>query len=441
MGTGVRAKASLQRDAAPRALGAASASAIPLAGMSATVPAASVPSRRAADWAAAPRRVEEAAVSAAPGEAWRVSRDVMARGWRHNVDLLVFEKTYRFPVLAYWSFTCTGAGSFETLMQGLDVALLGSAPIDPAARPRPECMPAVQGDAPPPTPPPRPDLESAETGHVGLDHLTRRGDAVRAWYRGPFTLHVTERGRPDADGRLPLAHTSDQLRRLVPDGREDLSLAAAFEIGRLLALSQPAIVATLMRWREERFGEARASRLSSLALEGAVRLDVRASVAELGRLVGKQFVIEAARRQEAVLGPTRPPVDPGRPLPYARGDLDQILATGFGLDAAKVRELTARHGLVGALASLSVPQRPADRFEPAALESLKASLDDAVTARTADVLGAERPPGPGGIGPVGPVRPRAAAGTRAPDALDRLLERAGRFTGPAPATPDTEDDG
>jgi hypothetical protein len=133
-------------------------------------------------------------------------------------------------------------------------------------------------------------------------------------------------------------------------------------------------------------------------------------------------------------------VDPGRPLPYARGDLDQILATGFGLDAGKVRELATRHGLVGALASLSVPQRPADRFEPAALESLKASLDDAVTARTADVLGAQGPTGPGGIGPVGPIRPRAAAEARAPDALDRLLERAGRMTGPTPATPDSEED-
>ena len=52
-------------------------------------------------------------------------RDAMTAGFRFPVDKIVLEKVYRFPVLAHWSFTCTGAGSFETLMQGLDVGLLG----------------------------------------------------------------------------------------------------------------------------------------------------------------------------------------------------------------------------------------------------------------------------------------------------------------------------
>ena len=75
-------------------------------------------------------------MSATPAEAGRLVRDAMGTGWRFPVEFLVQEPIYRFPVLAHWSFTCTGAGSFRTLMQGLDVGLLGTLPADPAARPR-----------------------------------------------------------------------------------------------------------------------------------------------------------------------------------------------------------------------------------------------------------------------------------------------------------------
>ena len=63
-------------------------------------------------------------------------------------------------------------------------------------------------------------------------------------------------------GTLPLAHTGDQLRRVVPDGREDISLAALFEIGRLLALNKPSLIAAMMQWRGELFGAARARELA-----------------------------------------------------------------------------------------------------------------------------------------------------------------------------------
>jgi hypothetical protein len=370
-------------------------------------------SAKASQWSFTPKQVEEATISAAPEEAWRVARDVMRAGWRYDVEHLVPEKVYRFPVLAQWSFTSMGAGSFETLMQGLDVGLLGTIPSDPSARPAPDCVPPAKGDAPPPTPPSRPDLESTETGHVGLNYLTRRGENVRAWYRGPLTLHVTERDTPDEEGRLPLAHTSDQLRRLVPDGREDLSLAAAFEIGRLIALSQPYVVASLMQWRQERFGESRAGKLSGIATADVPSLSVEATMQELGRLVGKQFLLEAAKDPGKVLGPSRPLADPGRPLTYAVGDLDAIIATGFGIDLAKVRELSNSVGAAGALGSVAVPQRPAGAFDGPSADRLRAALSDAVGAMTADVVKA------GVIG-----RPGLARRARGPDALDALIEAA-----------------
>jgi len=141
---------------------------------------------------------------------------------------------FTFPVLAHWSFACTGAGDFQSLMQGLDVGLLGTAPKAPVGAP-----PEVLG-----------------TGHVGLDHVSRGGEAGRAWYRGPLIPRPGVRDAPRPDGILPLLHASDQARRVGPDGRENLSLATAFEIGRLLALAEPSVVAALLLWRTGGFAQA-----------------------------------------------------------------------------------------------------------------------------------------------------------------------------------------
>ena len=53
---------------------------------------------------------------------------------------------------------------------------------------------------------------------------------------------------------------------MIPDGREDLALAAAFEIGRLLALSQLSVVSALLRFRAEQFGAGRVREMLSQLL-------------------------------------------------------------------------------------------------------------------------------------------------------------------------------
>jgi hypothetical protein len=386
-------------------------------------PSAAIPASHAAaltaSWQSAQTTVNSVAVSAAPAEAGRMVRDAMASGFRFPAELYLFEKTYRFPVLAHWSFTCTGAGSFETLMQGLDVGLLGTLPADPTAKPKPDCAPPVRGDAPPPTKPPRPDPEVTETGHVGLPHLTRRGDALRAWYRGPLTLHVTQRDMPDAHGHLALAHTSDQLRRIVPDGREDLSYAAAFEIGRLLALSQPSVVAALMRWRREQFGAQRAREIAQAALDKLTLVSpaLKGAIHDLGQLVGKQVILAAAKAPDKVLAPNRPLVDPGRPLTYLAGNLEQIIADGFGFSLDAVRGARSSQAVVAALNKVAVPQASTARFDNAAAAQLKAGLSAAVDQLTGGAIS-----GTGStIGTTGPglAQPQ-------PDALDDLLEAAVR---------------
>ena len=153
----------------------------------------------------------------------------------------------RFPVLAHWSFTTTEGATFEYLMQNLDYGLLGT--LEGEHLPRDADLPLPR----PPSgadPPPRPvTTKVLETGHVELGHRTRRGDASEAWYRGPLVPHPTTRDQP-VDG---VAAARAQRRPAAPHRarrpRGPLATPAAFEIGRLLALSQLSVVSALLRFR------------------------------------------------------------------------------------------------------------------------------------------------------------------------------------------------
>jgi hypothetical protein len=229
---------------------------------------------------------------------------------------------WTYPVLAHWSFTCAGAGDFQSLMQELDVGVLGT-----------RASPPPPSGAKPPPPPRRPEPpEVLETGHIALDHVTRAGERGRVWYRGPCLPHPGTRQQPDADGRLPLLHTSDQARRVGPDGRENLSLAAAFEIGRLLALAEPSIVAALLLWRRAGFTEARAAALLGVdpVLAALETFDVGRGFAARATLDALASLGEDDARR---LGPVRPLVQSGLPIPELDdADAVAVVAAGFGVD-------------------------------------------------------------------------------------------------------------
>jgi hypothetical protein len=209
-------------------------------------------------------------------------------------------------------------------MNGLDSALLGSPPPAAGGARR------WRDDG-------REPAETTETGHLGLVHRTRRGDPVRAWYRGPIV------GRPMAESpRLDLAHAADQLRIAIPDGREDISLAAAFEIGRLLALAHPSMVAAILRWRQAGYQAIRRATLLRDLLPQFPGLLGRGLEEEtwfwdprIGILFGRSLLEEVIRQPEVFLGPPAPIITAGRALPVT-GDVADVLARGFGLDPASL---------------------------------------------------------------------------------------------------------
>lgn len=372
------------------------------------------------------------AAAALDPDAKRLVRDTMGIGFRLPIQLYALEQVFRFPVLAHWSFTTNEGATFETLMQDVDVGLLGAAP-----NPGPKKA-ALPGQPDPLPPPPRPEgPEIVETGHIGLDHTTRRGDAVRAWYRGPCVPFPTPRhggtvkNAPAAEA-LPLAHSADQLRRTIPDGREDLALAAAFEIGRLLALSQLSVVSAQMRFRAEQFGAGRVRELLAQVLEFPLPGLAGAAHArpDLGRFVALEMVGTLAQSPAAMLGPRRPIADPGRPL-EVKGELDAVIAAGLGIDLAALNKRAASVGVLAALEQTAVPLalKPGQQPSPdAALPALKNALQGEL-ARTLRVAVPQAGVIVGGGGVIGGgtvVRRGRAEAPRAaePDALDRLIAEA-----------------
>jgi hypothetical protein len=353
-------------------------------------------SAAASNWAQRP--TEAVAEAAFATDAARVVRDTMTIGWRYPIELFAVEKVYRFPVLAYWSFTTNEGATFETLMQDLDVGLVGSVP--PPVPPQPEGPTVV------------------ETGHIELEHQTRRGDATHAWYRGPLVPHPTDRTQPDSDGRLPVAHSADQLRRVVPDGREDLSFAAAYEIGRLLALSQLSIVSALLRFRREQFGAARVKHLIETIIPGALLPELD-DLFDLSHLVATGLLEKVATRPAAVAGPPRPVADPGRPLELS-GSLDTVVAQGLGLDLQAIREAADTVGIVAALGSTDVPLVT---FGAGPLTK-GPQLDAMRTALRTEVerLAGLAAPQTGDLG-AAPRGARAAPAEPPHDALDDLIDR------------------
>lgn len=147
---------------------------------------------------------------------------------------LFLENNVRLVLLYSWQFATIGPGNFQDLMQRLDVGMTGK--VEEAGHPR-----------------------MTDTAHLPLDVQNRVGEQEIAWYRSPFVPFQLTRDT------LGPYHSADQARRVTPEtGAEDISYAAAFEVGRLLAAADPRLAQELMRWRRESYKQS--SRIDSLNL-------------------------------------------------------------------------------------------------------------------------------------------------------------------------------
>jgi hypothetical protein len=150
-------------------------------------------------------------------------------------------ETKQLVLLHSWTFECTGVGTFRDYVQRINVSTMGT----------------VEETGHPPV---------IDTGHIPIKVMDRAGEEEDVWYRGPLV--------PMPLTRDPLTyHSADQCRRVTPEtGAEDISYAAAFECGRLLAAADPRLAQELMRWRRESYRQS--VRLDSLLqIQAAIPLD------------------------------------------------------------------------------------------------------------------------------------------------------------------------
>lgn len=104
-------------------------------------------------------------------------------------------------------------------------------------------------------------------GYVPLDHHFREGSRSVAWYRSPLLPQA-----PWGD-RLAPTNLADQWAAFDPDqGLFDVSLSAAWQLGRLLGFQQKDFAERLLKWRLKHKGEA-ADEQNARALSRALGLN------------------------------------------------------------------------------------------------------------------------------------------------------------------------
>ncbi|NIM15415.1 MAG: hypothetical protein GTO45_25855, partial [Candidatus Aminicenantes bacterium] len=81
-------------------------------------------------------------------------------------------------------------------------------------------------------------------GYVPAPHYLRQGARTVSWYHGPLTT-----GPETADISLPVPASDQLLRYYESNGMFDISYAAAWELGRLLALRDKSFSTSLYRWK------------------------------------------------------------------------------------------------------------------------------------------------------------------------------------------------
>ncbi|MFF7725696.1 hypothetical protein [Streptomyces sp. NPDC008001] len=86
-----------------------------------------------------------------------------------------------------------------------------------------------------------------DLGHVPVDHVLPSGEHTVAWYRGPFTPVVAPAVPKPASGHWTSA--DEALVYLTDTGVFDVSYAAAFTLGRTLALSDASLAAAVSAFR------------------------------------------------------------------------------------------------------------------------------------------------------------------------------------------------
>jgi len=140
----------------------------------------------------------------------------------------------RLAVLGFWNFTVLDRNtpSFAYLLNNLDSCSLKMPQVPSGAK---EGTPAAFV------------TDALSDGYIPMTYETRVGEKTVAWYRGPFSPVILK----ENTDILPFFSAESAMIYDQSTGMFDQSYAAAWQIGRLLALSDQAFSQGLLEWRRE----------------------------------------------------------------------------------------------------------------------------------------------------------------------------------------------
>jgi hypothetical protein len=149
--------------------------------------------------------------------------------------------TVRLPSLVSWAFTAHPEGAdFAGLMAHL---VDGQAKGGDGLRLR---LPVPVAPSPTPNSPADQAQQALSQGYAPLQYETRFGDQTFAWYHGPLVPHPL----PPVAGATAFASSAAATVYDPDSGTFDLSYAASWELGRLLALADRAYSTNQQRGRK-----------------------------------------------------------------------------------------------------------------------------------------------------------------------------------------------
>jgi hypothetical protein len=168
------------------------------------------------------------------------------------------EVKVRLVSLKSWEFECDPAGlDFVGLLEHLNLRKLEYEKREAIPKNGPEDshinkIPSAAYHLPVPEAPSEPANSYAKlayrhlrSGYVPLPHFLRRGAKTISWYRGP----LVPLGQAPANLYLPARGPDELLIFNSATGMFDVSYAAAWELGRLLALQDTSFALKLLHWK------------------------------------------------------------------------------------------------------------------------------------------------------------------------------------------------
>tara|TARA_R110002167_G_scaffold281830_2_gene487115 strand:+ start:1317 stop:2822 length:1506 start_codon:yes stop_codon:yes gene_type:complete len=160
----------------------------------------------------------------------------------------------RLPVFHSWNFVSSGdTFKFDHLLESLNGRIVEPASQTPEALPNAYLRKYPIAGAPLPSGAAK---QALKMGYVPLKHLTRNGQTTASWYRSPF-MPFAFQGDARAiafrnSAGAPQIYDADALLRLNPNtGLFDTSYAAAWQLGRLLALQDQSFSLALYQWKKQ----------------------------------------------------------------------------------------------------------------------------------------------------------------------------------------------